>query len=248
MKPRQCREPDCVAPATKGALYCTDHLGQRRRCTGMVREVDPDDGAILAEHQCKRAARPGLDVCERHGGLKKANRALSTRASQLTAMQQFAAPYEGDVTPDDAARDELRRTYGRILWLEQQIALLASERDLIWGKTKEERTTASEFPGTTVTYEARINGFEEMLRWERRHLLDIIKVAITDKIATAEQQRTQAQIAYTWALVQQAAQALGHDVGDPNVVETLVALFERGITDATARKALPAATRAEQIR
>lgn len=243
-RPRQCREPECVAPATKGALYCEQHLGERRRCIGMVRETDPDTGTILDEHQCKKAARPGLDVCERHGALKKANRALTQRASQLTAMQQFARPYDGDISADDAARKELQRTYGRIIWLEAQIGALESERDLIWGKSKEERTTASEFPGTTVTYEARIHGFEEMLRWERRHLLDIIKVAITDKIASAEVQRTQAQTEFTWRLVQAAAAALGHDISAPSTVEVLAALFEREIE---ARQIEPARVTATQV-
>lgn len=221
-----CRVEGCDNPRVKGTFLCETHIGSKRRCEGIVKEVDPDTGEVLKERQCKRAARPGHVYCSNHGASGSAADIASHTASALTAMQRFVKPYEGDIDPVSAFEMEFRRTYGRILWLEEQIANLESTDDLIWGVTKEEQVNAAEFAGTNTTSEARIHVFEEMLRWERKHFLELEKVWIRANLDERRLTMMRSQIDYTYTLVMRAAQMLGHDVTDPGVRDVLGRLFE----------------------
>jgi hypothetical protein len=228
MKERQCRhEPVCNALAMDRAQFCEAHIGEAHRCT-RTRTIEGK------EQRCKKWARPGLVVCEKHGGRFPSSVAQMERAKGLTAMQRFVRPREGQVSYADAFDEEFRRTLGRIEWLNEAIAGLGDsdvdeEGDgedysaLIWGKTKQEEIGAGEEPGTNVTYEARVHILEDMLRWERKHLLDIEKIAIG---AGLEQQRLDMLKTYaarTATIMANALEALGLDIHDPKVLAALQA-------------------------
>ena len=151
---------------------------------------------------------------------------VSQRTAALTAMQRFVQPFQGELDPITAFESEFRRTVGRILWLEEQIAAFESEQDLIWGKVREEQVNAAEFAGTNKTYEARIHVFEEMLRWERKHFLDMEKVWIGAKLDERRLTLMQSQINYTYGLCVKLALALGHDPADPGTRTIIGRLFE----------------------
>lgn len=223
-----CKIEGCERPRVQGALMCSVHLGEKRQCEGRVREVDPETGAVLSERQCKRSAKPGLTVCLHHGGGAAKLREVSDRTSALTAMERFVQPYDGPLDPVSAFENEFRRTYGRILWLEEQIAALEDEQALIWGLAKEEHVNAGEFPGTNTTYEARVNGFEEMLRWERKHFLELEKVWIRANLDEKRLNIMRDHITYTYTKVIETARALGHDPNDPLVRDKLMRLFGGG--------------------
>ena len=143
-------------------------------------------------------------------------------------MQRFVRPYEGDLNPITAFEMEFRRTLGRIAWYDEQLALLASEEDLIWGRTKKERIGAGEFTGVNTTYEARVNILEEMQRWERKHLLDLEKVWIN---AGLEQERLSMLKAYSTRVrtyIERAFEALGLDLSDPRVLDALKHVSDEG--------------------
>lgn len=141
-------------------------------------------------------------------------------------MEQFATPYRGNLDPLGVFEDEFRRTYGRILWLQDRIGDLKDEKDLIWGVTKEERIGASEFVGTNKTYEARIHVWEEMLRWERKHLLELTKVWVAAKLDTKRLEILREQVDYTKVLIIRALTAFGHDITEPETRAILSRVFE----------------------
>lgn len=213
---KQCKDPTCDRPALDQAVYCAQHVGERRRCK--FRRVR--DGR---EQQCKKQALIGLDVCERHGGRFPQSQAISQKSKALTAMQRFVRPYEGDLNPISAFEMEFRRTLGRIAWYDEQLALLKRKKDLIWGETKYE--TAGGFEGApSHTYEARVNILEEMQRWERKHLLDLEKVWIG---AGLEQRRLDllgTYVGQVQKMVERAFEHMGLDMADPRVKEAILAV------------------------
>lgn len=220
-----CKIDGCDEPVVPGTFMCLPHSQERRRCEGRVREIDPDTGEVLAERRCKKAARPGLTVCRWHGGSGPRSEAASSRTAALSAMQRFVKPYEGDLDPISAFEAEFRRTYGRIQWLEGQLGALEDERDLIWGQTKEERVNAAEFAGTNKTYEARIHVYEEMLRWERKHFLEMEKIWIKAGLEEKKLNLMRDHITYTYSKVLEAARALGFDPHEPETRDILMRLF-----------------------
>lgn len=223
---KTCKIDGCDNTRVTGAFLCVEHLGERRRCEGVVHTYNETTGEVIGERQCKRSARPGNTTCYNHGAVSAKAKASAAKAVTLTAMQRFVQPYEGDLDPVTAFEKEFRRTYGRILWLEKAISDLASEQDLIWGRTKEEHITAGEFPGTNTTYEARVHMYEEMLRWERKHFLELEKTWIRANLDERKLTIMRRYIDYTFTKVNDAARALGHDPADPAVRDTLMALFK----------------------
>lgn len=220
-KLKVCRHEGCQAAPVDQAIYCATHLSVPHRCK-VTRELDGKT------QRCKKSAMLGLEVCYHHGGRFPGNRTRSAKAKTLTAMQRFVRPYEGDLDPISAFEMEFRRTMGRIAWYDEQLAALADAKDLVWGQTKEEETTAGEYPGTTLTYEAKANIFEEMQRWERGHLLNMEKIWIG---AGLEQQKISLLQTYAekaMALTENALKALGLDTDDPKVREVMFAAFHEG--------------------
>lgn len=230
MSDRLCRhEPPCEAPALPRAQFCAEHIGVSHRCR-RTRSVEGK------EQRCKKYALPGLTICEKHGGRLPSNAAISARTKPLTAMQRFVRPRAGSTSYADAFDEEFRRTLGRIDWLNEAIAGLGDSDDpdeeesasndysaLIWGQTKREEIGAGPEPGTNTTYEARVHILEDMLRWERKHLLDIEKIAIG---AGLEQQRLDMLKTYaarTATIMANALETLGLDIHDPKVLAALQA-------------------------
>lgn len=221
-----CKVDGCEQPRLTGALLCSEHLGAKRRCEGRVTEVNSETGEVLRERQCKRSAKPGLLVCQSHGGSAKKLQEVSARTPALTAMQRFVQPYDGPLNPIDAFEKEFRRTYGRILWLEDQIAGFEDEKELIYGLVKEEHISAAEFAGTNQTYEARIHVYEDMLRWERKHFLELEKTYIR---ANLDERRLGVMREYlegTYVSVTRLLTDLGHDTASPEVRDRLRRMFE----------------------
>lgn len=197
-----CREADCESRVLDGAIYCGEHIGQKRRCKATKPGTD---GKV----RCKKPALAGLDVCERHGGRFPNPQAVHERSKALTKMQRFVKPYEGELDPLGALETEFRRTLGRIMWLEAEISELDPE-DLIWGKTEHITATGADgYPSTK--YEARPHLYEEMLWKERRHLLDMEKLWIAAGIEKERLRVMERQVSWTYNKVVDAIRALGLD-------------------------------------
>lgn len=216
MKVKPCAEPGCEEPRLADADFCSRHLATPRRCKARRKSTG---------ERCKAPAVKGLTVCVRHGGGTAASKAKSEHAKALTVMQRFVLPYEGDVDPISVFETEFRRTLGRIRWYDEQLALLASEEDLIWGRTKVERVGAGPEPGTNTTYEARVNLLEELQFKERRHLLDMEKVWISAGLEEKKLNLMKRYVDATYGKILKALTMLGLDAGDPRVREVLAAVF-----------------------
>jgi len=148
-------------------------------------------------------------------------REASQRATALTAMQRFVRPAEGNVDIMATFEDEYRRCLGRIAWYDEQLANLASPHDLIWGRTEEKQIRAGEYPGTDTTYAAKVHMFEELQRWERKHLLDMQKVALTVGLEQKKLDLIGAQVERTYAAIVTALTKLGLDPTDERVRDAL---------------------------
>lgn len=228
--PKVCRRIGCETLAVKGAWLCQEHLGDRVRCEFRINETAEDGHKYT--RQCKSNALKGTTFCQKHSG-KKA-REISFKTEALTRMQEFAKPYEGDMDPISIFEMEFRRTVGRIVWLEAELSLL-DKQDLIWGKTKEEEINAGSGEyftrGTNVTYEAKIHGFEDMLRWERKHLIDLEKVWIGAKLDQQKLNLMRDQITYTFTKAIEVARMLGHDPDAESTRQVLMAVFGSDSSD-----------------
>lgn len=214
-----CKHEGCESRALDQAIFCGEHIGMSHRC----RATKPGtDGKV----RCKKSALPGLDVCERHGGRFPNSRAMSERSKGLTKMQRFVRPYQGDLDPVAALEQEFRRCLGRIEWLNTEIGQL-DEEDLTWGRTKSEKIGASEFSGVNTTYEARIHVYEEMLRWERKHLLEMEKVWIAAGIEKERLRIMEGQVTWTFNKVVESLRALGIDPFTTENRDVLARIFDQ---------------------
>lgn len=223
----ECKVEGCTNERVEGAYLCETHIGEKRRCEGVVHVKDETTGEVIETRQCKKSARPGLTVCASHGGSSPRSDVVVARSQALTAMQKFVEPYRGNLDPISVFEEEFRRTYGRIHWLEAQISEIREE-DFIWGVTKEEHIGAAEFAGTNTTSEARVHIYEEMLWKERKHLLDMEKVWIGAKLEEKKLNSLHAHADWTWQLIIEAAKMLGHDPSEPEVRDRLLLLFAGG--------------------
>lgn len=214
----RCNDADCDRPRLDGAIFCARHIGAKRQC----KATKPGSNGTI---RCKKPALRGLEVCERHGGGTKKSLKVRDRAEQYVEMQRFTRPYEGDLNPYTAFTDEMRRTLGRIAWLEEKIASLVPD-DLIWGRTKVESIGAGEFTGTNTTHEARVHGWEELLWRERRHLLDLEKVWISADLDQQSLNLMKTYVTQTYELTKRALEALGHDTTKPEVRAVMAEVFD----------------------
>lgn len=141
---------------------------------------------------CHGSAVANLDQCRMHLG-KKAPPVVA-EAKALEAVRRAVVTYglPRDIDPADALLEEVHCTAGHVAWLREQVQALDPEA-LVWGVTEQVEKSATEFPGTDVTYSAAVNAWLEQYRWERKHLIDVTKAAISAgieerRVKLAEQQ------------------------------------------------------------
>lgn len=187
--------------------------------------------------QCKKWALVGLNVCRRHGGQLPNAKFASEKVKMLSRMEQFT--HIDTSKPIDFIHEfemEFRRTVARIKWYDEQLALL-DEQALVWGKTKEEEVGASEFTGTNVTYESKVNTLHELQFRERQHLLAMEKVYIAARLDEKRLAIQKAQVESLDQIITGTLVALGINPADPHVRQTV---REQMLGLPEARKELPA--------
>lgn len=176
----------------------------------------------------------GLEVCRMHGGSTKLAKAKSERAKVVTQMQHFVTPIAADDPLNDPIvgfESEYRRTYGRILWYDEQLSKLQAE-ELTFGLVKREEIGASEFDGVNEIYEARANTLHELQFRERQHLLNMQKIWIGAKLDDKKLELQRAYVVMLDKAMTHILTTLGHDPGDPAtrqvVRDALLALPMKG--------------------
>jgi hypothetical protein len=92
------------------------------------------------------------------------------------AVETYGLPR--DISPTDALLEEVRYSAGHVAWLRVKVSELEAA-DLVWGKTEETDKGATEFAGVDTTHSATANMWLELYHRERKHLLDLVKTAIS---------------------------------------------------------------------
>lgn len=157
---------------------------------------------------------PGIGACKHHGGNTPNHRRAAGREIAIQAVQTYGLPT--DIAPADALLREIARTNGHVLWLEEQIRALAPE-DLVWGLAKRERINASEFSGVNETEAAQINTWVDLYQRERRHLVDVCRVAIAAGIAERQVKIAERQAQLMVTAITASLVRLGLDPTAPEV-------------------------------
>lgn len=130
---------------------------------------------------CERRPAVGLDKCAIHCGLSKAERdRIAERFLAEREMRKAVITYglPRDISPTDALLEEVRYSAGHVAWLRAKVAELEAA-DLVWGITEEVDKGASEFTGVDTTRAATANIWLDLYNRERKHLLDLVKTAIS---------------------------------------------------------------------
>ncbi len=144
--------------------------------------------------QCKRRPSPGLDVCVKHGAGSPRSREASARkvaeARAEQAVRTYGLPL--NVSPTDALLQEVQWTAGHVAWLRARVQEIEQDA-LVWGITKRDNKSATEFEGVDETEEAKPNIWLELYARERKHLVDVCKAALAAgveerRVKLAEQQ------------------------------------------------------------
>jgi hypothetical protein len=144
---------------------------------------------------CKRGAgagtdHPGAGKCSWHGGCAPSGRAAAMEEQARKAVETYGLPR--DISPTDALLEEVRYSAGHVAWLRARVAELEAA-DLVWGVTEVADKNATEFAGTDVTRAAAVNMWLELYHRERRHLLDLVKTAISAGIEERRVRLAEAQ-------------------------------------------------------
>lgn len=128
---------------------------------------------------CQRWPVDGANVCATHGGRAPQVKAAAKRRLELQAAERavvtFGLPREVD--PHEALLEEVHRTAGAVEWLRAQVQAL-DPAVLTWGRTEQVDKGSGEFPGTDVTYTAVPPVLLELYLRERKHLVEVCRVAI----------------------------------------------------------------------
>ena len=176
-------------------------------------------GTTLEGKPCKRPPMIGSTFCDTHGGTKQSP--VERFRNKLLQNADFLASTYGlpiEVTPEQALMEELYRTNGHILWLQERITESDAD-DMIramWiGQRSSGYLTPQELEEYAITGQAHL--WMQLYLKEREHLLQLttkaIQLGLTERQVTL-QEKVIDQIgeAITGLLVN-----LGVDLTDPIV-------------------------------
>lgn len=141
------------------------------KCGGKNRK-----GAPCGNSAGYKTDHPGAGNCHFHGGSSPNGRKFATEQAARKAVETYGLPR--DISPTDALLEEVRYSAGHVAWLRAKVAEIEAD-DLVWGVTEEVDKNASEFAGIDVTRSAAVNMWLELYHRERKHLLDVVKAAIS---------------------------------------------------------------------
>ena len=176
-------------------------------------------GKTVEGKPCKRPPMIGSTFCDSHGGMKQSP--VDRFRNKLLQNADFLASTYGlpiEVTPEQALMEELYRTNGHILWLQERITE-SDAADMIRAMWIGQRTsgylTPQELEEYAITGQAHL--WMQLYLKEREHLLQLttkaIQLGLTERQVTL-QEKVIDQIgeAITGLLIN-----LGVDLTDPIV-------------------------------
>lgn len=177
-----------------------------------------------AEGTCTRPAgwgtpHAGTGRCKLHGGSTRNHVTSAERAIAAQAVVTYGLPREID--PRDALLEEVHRTAGAVAYLAEQVRGL-EPTDLVWGRTEEADQQATEFPGTNVKREAKPNIWLVLYQQERKHLVDVCRVAIAAGIEERRVRLAESMGAQLAGVLRAVLDGLGLSPGQWELVPSLV--------------------------
>lgn len=173
----KCGKPHPRCTAHRALL---DSDGERVRNENGRAVYRTPDGEMFP---CMAWPRPGLKVCIKHGGAAAQSKKAAVRNVNRQQAEKLLAAYgtKADTTPTDALLDEVRWSAGHVAWLRNRVQEL-DPAEIVWGQTKTEDHQATEFPGVNTVEQAVPNVWVELYSKERRHLVEVCRVAIASGI------------------------------------------------------------------
>ncbi len=144
----------------------------------------PCGATTRAGATCKKPAgyktgHEGAGNCAFHGGATPNGTKHGQRILANRAVVTFGLPVTID--PATALLEEIARTNGHVLWLEEQIRLLQPE-ELTWGLKSDADRVGFE-ANTTTTHAAGAHALVELCQRERTHLVKVCAAAIGAGVA-----------------------------------------------------------------
>jgi hypothetical protein len=148
--------------------------------------------------ECAAPAMRGQRRCARHGGkspqaiaaAKKRVAEQEARDTMEKAIVTLGLPQ--DIDPAKALLDEISRTYGTVLWLQERVRKLEPD-ELTWGITERQMGLGKDGPIDVTTEKAEFNAWYQLYLGERKHLVAVttaaLKAGIEERrVRLAEQQ------------------------------------------------------------
>jgi hypothetical protein len=197
--------------------------------------------------RCRGRALIGMDVCWFHGGAKAGTKTRTVKRIQFGAEAMaaaYGAPHEVD--PADALLQELWRTNGHVLWLQER--LLTSDPDAfayqLWRRAEElsaGTTTQPVKPEEEAAYaDAYVAVWHKLYIEERRHLVNAAREAIRADATGALARLTEAQGILFAGVLQQLIDKLEPSPAQRIVVgEVLPKLMQQLVTGSAITDAEP---------
>lgn len=176
---------------------------------------------------CTGYAVRGATKCRMHLGRKASDVIAVHEATK--AVVTYGLPITID--PRDALLEEVYRTAGAVAWLQERVESISPD-DLVWGKTEESDLQATEFPGVNVKREAKPNIWLDLYQRERKHLVEVCRVAIAAGIEERRVRLAEQMGSQLAAVIRAVLGGLGLTAQQWDAVPSLIAVHLPALTGA----------------
>jgi hypothetical protein len=189
-----------------------DQLERGRRCT-----ASRTDGSA-----CKAFAVPGFDVCRWHGGSTPSVVEQSLRAKAMREYAEWSNTFGIPVAigPEEALLQEIARTNGHILWLQEKI-VTSDPKEFASSAWLYRRSVDSTIRWDDATERAAEKAFEgvwlDLYQKERQHLARICQIAINAGIEERKVRLAERQAEQVGQAMMMLIRKLGLDPAEPSV-------------------------------
>lgn len=156
----------------------------------------------------------GYGCCKKHRGNTPTHIKAGQKAMARDAVATYGLPR--DVDPHAALLEEVHRTAGHVQWLGEVVADI-EKGELVWGMVEKteglERGEATDIERMAVEPNVWLKLYQD----ERKHLVDVCRVAISCGIAERRVQLAEQEARMLADAMLNFARAAGLDTGDPDV-------------------------------